>query len=311
MARGIPDFIAAGLIAAVGFFLLPGDHAVAAQSTDAIPDFTGVWGRNAMDPELLPQGPGPLVNLRRADGDTSHPSQGGDPLPLVGDYNNPILTADAAVAVKKAGELSAGGRINPDPSNQCAPYSPPYLFTIQLGVQILQRKDEVLMLYPQDDQVRRVRMNAAHPNRVTPSAMGDSIGHYEGDTLVIDTVGVEIGRVTMVDRYGTPQSPALHLVERYRLIDVAEAKAAMDRHEKRAGRIGGPPGAIPMDPNYAKGLQLQYTVEDPNVFTTAWSARVTYRITTLPWTEQVCAENIVEYWPGMNVGVPRADRPDF
>jgi hypothetical protein len=213
--------------------------------------------------------------------------------------------------VKKAGALSAGGRINPDPSNQCATYSPPYIFTIQLGVQLLQRGDEITMLYPQDDQVRRVRMNAAHPAAVIPSAMGDSVGHYEGDTLVIDTVGIKLGRVTMVDRYGTPQSAQLHLVERYRLIDVAAAKAAMDRHEKRAGRVGGPPGAIPMDPNYGRGLQLVYTVEDPGVFTMPWSAQVTYRRTTLPWTEQICAENIVEYWPGMNIGVPKAEKPDF
>ena len=39
--------------------------------------------------------------------------------------------------------------------------------------------------------------------------------------------------------------------------------------------------------------------------------QITYRRTMVPWSEQVCAENIVEYWPGMNIGVPKADRPDF
>ncbi len=273
--------------------------------TSPVPDFSGTWWRNAMDPELLASGPKPLVNLTRKENDP-HPNMGGDPLPLVGDYNNPILKPKAAEAVKKAGELSAGGRINPDPSNQCAAYSPPYIFTIQLGVQMLQLKDEIVMLYPQDDQVRRVRMNAAHPRKVIPSAMGDSVGHYEGDTLVIDTVGIKLGPVTMVDRYGTPQSEALHLVERYRLIDAADAKAAMEQHQRRAGFAG----AAPFDPNY-RGLQLQYTVEDPKMFTTPWSAQITYRRTTLPWSEQVCAENIVEYWPGMNIGVPKANKPDF
>jgi hypothetical protein len=141
--------------------------------------------------------------------------------------------------------------------------------------------------------------------------MGDSVGHYEGDTLVIDTVGVKVGRVTMVDRYGTPQSEALHLVERYRLIDVETAKEAMIRHERRAGRNAGAPGTGPYDPNASKALQLTYTVEDPNIFTIPWSAQVTYRRTMNPWTEQVCAENIVEYWPGMNIGVPKAAKPDF
>src|SRR5882724_328984 len=205
--------------------------AIGAQSATAIPDFSGPWARVGMDPELPRSGPLPLVNLRRPM-DDPHVNGGGDPLPLVGDYNNPILKPRAAEAVKKAGELSAGGRINPDPSNQCATYSPPYVFTIQLGVQMLQGKDEIVMLYPQDDQVRRVRLNAAHPKKVIPSAMGDSVGHYEGDTLVIDTVGVKIGRVTMIDRYGTPQSEAMHVVERYQLIDVAAAKEAMTFHER-------------------------------------------------------------------------------
>jgi hypothetical protein len=280
------------------------------ENTSPAPDFSGIWARVSMDPELLPSGPKPLVNLRRPM-DDPHVNGGGDPLPLVGDYNNPILKPRAVEAVKKAGELSEEGKINPDPSNQCAPYSPPYVFTIQLGVQMLQEKDQIVMLYPQDDQVRRVRLNAAHPKKVIPSAMGDSVGHYEGDSLVIDTVGVKIGRVTVSDRYSTPQSEAMHVVERYRLIDVKTAQEAMTFHERRVGRGPGAPGTGPYDPNASRALQLIYTVEDPNVFTTPWSAQITYRRTMVPWSEQVCAENIVEYWPGMNIGVPKADRPDF
>jgi hypothetical protein len=287
-----------------------GSPAMGAGNISALPNFDGRWARVGMDPELPSTGPKPLVNLRRPM-DDPHVNGGGDPLPLVGDYTNPILKPLAAQAVKKAGELSEGGRINPDPSNQCAPYSPPYAFTIQLGVQFVENKNEIVMLYPQDDQVRRVRMNAAHPKKVIPSAMGDSVGHYEGDTLVIDTVGVKVGRVTMVDRYGTPQSEALHLVERYRLIDVATAKEAMTLHERRVGRGAGAPGTGAYEPNDSQALQLTYTVEDPNIFTTPWSAQITYRRTVVPWAEQVCAENIVEYWPGMNIGVPKADKPDF
>jgi hypothetical protein len=279
--------------------------AMAEEDVTAAPDFSGKWWRNAMDPELPASGAIPLVNLRRPYNDPT-PNGGGDPIPLVGDYNNPILKPNAVEAVKKAGELSAGGRINPDPSNQCAPYNPPYIFTIQLGVEMLLSKDEIVMLYSQDSQVRRVRMNSTHPAHVTPSAMGDSVGHYEGDTLVIDTVGVKHGPVTMVDRYGTPQSEAMHLVERYRLIDAADAQTAMEEHQRRAGRAG----AAPFVPN-VKALRLEYTVEDANVFTMPWSAQITYRRTTQPWQEQVCAENIVEYWPGMNIGVPKADKPDF
>lgn len=273
---------------------------------DPHPDFAGRWQRNAMDPELPASGPGPLVNLRRPMDDHT-PNGGGDPLPLVGDYMNPILKPAAAAVVKKAGELSLGGRINPDPSNQCQPFSPPYAFTIELGVEFVWNGDELLMLYPQDDQVRHVRMNSTHPAKVIPSAMGDSVAHFDGDTLVIDTIGVRLSRVSMVDRYGTPMSPAMHLVERYRLVDVNDAKAALARHIRRAGQAG----AFPVDPKSDKGLQLTYKVEDPEVFTTPWTAQITYLRSLQPWSEQICAENIVEYWPGENIAVPRANKPEF
>ncbi len=62
----------------------------------------------------------------------------------------------------------------------------------------------------------------------------------------------------MIDRFGTPYSPALHVVERYRLIDPEATKQALAEAEKEWPRVGG------VDPNYkGKGLQLEFTVEDP------------------------------------------------
>jgi len=271
-----------------------------------VPDFSGMWGRNAFDAERLPSGPAPLTNLKRLKEGTI------DINALVGDYNNPILTPSAAEVVKKKGEYSLTGDAFPDPSNQCAPYAPPYIFTRQLGMQMLQEKDQVTILYNQDDQVRRVRLNASHPEHVTPSAMGDSVGHYEGgDTLVIDTIGVKVGPLTMADGYGSPQSEALHLVERYQLLDAAIVKEAATRHEKANGRVGGPMGAMPVDASYDKGLQLKFTVEDAANFTTPWSAQVNYLRTTTPWLEQVCAENHFEYYHGKPTAVPTADKLDF
>ena len=54
---------------------------------------------------------------------------------------------------------------------------------------MLQQPDKITIIYSEDHEVRRVRMNEPHPAQVTPSWHGDSVGHYEGDTLVIDTVG--------------------------------------------------------------------------------------------------------------------------
>jgi hypothetical protein len=68
---------------------------------------------------------------------------------------------------------------------------------------------------------------------MTPSWYGDSIGRYEGDVLVIDTVGIKADRpLAMVDQFGTPYTTALHVVERYRLIDYEAAKEALERDAK-------------------------------------------------------------------------------
>ena len=76
------------------------------------------------------------------------------------------------------------------------------------GIQIIQQPDRITILYANDHEFRRVRLNQHHPARVTPSWYGDSVGHYEGDTLVIDTVGLKIGPFSAVDQYGTPRSSA-------------------------------------------------------------------------------------------------------
>jgi hypothetical protein len=140
--------------------------------------------------------------------------------------------------------------------------------------------------------------------------MGDSIGHFEGDTLVVDTVGIKVGPFTVADRFGTPQSEAMHVVERYRLIDAREAKAAADEHERIDGRLGAGRTADPAPG--AKGLQLRLTIEDPKYFTTPWSAQVHYQRSPQEWQEQVCAENFNEYYGDERLTkIPQTDKPDF
>jgi len=270
------------------------------------PDFSGRWGRNAFNFEPLDNGPQPVINLSRTPEGTSNIGQ------LVGDFKNPILNPETAEIIRNKGLQSISGHTYPDASNQCRPYNPPFTLAMQLGLQILQKKDGITILYDQDDQVRRIRLNASHPAKVTPSPMGDSIGHYEGDTLVVDTIGIQPGPYAMVDRYGSPVSDALHVVERYRLIEGTAAKQAMEHYEKFDGRLNAAPR--PLDPDVTKkGLQVFVTVEDPKVFTTAWSANVTYRpmAPNMSWLEQVCAENPVEYYKDRWVGLPKANKADF
>ena len=91
-------------------------------------------------------------------------------------------------------------------------------------MQMFQQPNSITILYEWND-VRHVRMNEPHRVQMTPSWYGDSIGRYEGDMLVIDTVGIKADRpFAMVDQFGTPYTTALHVVERYRLIDYEAAK---------------------------------------------------------------------------------------
>jgi hypothetical protein len=187
----------------------------------------------------------------------------------------------------------------------------PYVF---FNVGMIQQPDRITILYATYNEVRRVRMNQPHPARVTPSWYGDSVGHYEGDTLVIDTIGVKVGPFAMVDWFGTPHTEALHVVERYRLLDYEAAIEAEERGERENFRLPASDQGFARNPDYkGKGLQLQFTVEDEGVFTMPWSATITYRrpLSSLGgWPEFVCAEN-TSFYPGKEAGVPRADKPDF
>jgi hypothetical protein len=274
----------------------------AAAPAAPLPDFSGIWWHPSLPgPEPLASGPTGLKNLTRraADGASDYNE-------LVGDYTNPILKPEAAQIVKKHGELSKSGIVYPNPANQCWPEPLPFIFK-NFAVQLFQRTDHITMIYDQDHEVRHVRMNQAHPAKVTPSWYGDSIGHYEGDTLVIDTVGQKSGPFAMIDLYGTPYTDKLHVVERYRLIDYQEAKEGLDRDAKENFRAGV--GTI--DRSYrGKHLQVRYTVEDEGVFTTPWSATVTYGRGSDEWPETVCAENPHVYY-GQDEKVPTAQRPDF
>jgi hypothetical protein len=77
---------------------------------------------------------------------------------------------------------------------------------------VLQSPEELTILYEMPRMARRVRMNGTHPEGLQPSYVGDSVGHWEGNTLVIDTVG--FNGYAELDSRGQPTSPALHTVER-------------------------------------------------------------------------------------------------
>lgn len=279
--------------------------AVAADDGSAMLNYR--WGKNAFNFEGMPTGPQPLKNLSRL------PSGKANAGRLVGDYNNPILTPYAAQIVKQKGELAAAGKGFPNSQDQCRPIAPPFTFAMQLGLVILPLKNgDLTFLYDNNDNTRHIRMNATHPANLKPTPMGDSVGHWDGDALVIDTIGVQLSPYSSVDRFGTPQSEMMHTIERYQLIDGPTAYAQQNQYETSEGTVGGGGRNAGYNPDKnLKGLELDVTMEDPKVFRQPLTARVTYRRVLTTWSEGVCADNPMEHYKDEWIGLPRAARADF
>jgi hypothetical protein len=145
-------------------------------------------------------------------------------------------------------------------------------------VQFLQGPDQLTILYENNQQIRRVYMNQKHPENFERSWYGHSIGHYEGDTLVIDTIG-QVDN-TELDRFGTLHTDALHVVERYRI---------------REDGI----------------LEAIFTVEDQGAFTMPWRGVATYIPQDISFPEFICAENNRATTEDQVFDVPDDLEPDF
>ena len=141
---------------------------------------------------------------------------------------------------------------------------------------MFQQPGNITIVYAVDHQVRHVCMNAQHPPNLTPSWYGDSVGHYEGDTLVIDTVGLNTR--SFVDNYRTPHTEKLHVVERWRIIEADSI------------------------------LEVRFTVDDPGTYNQPWSAIQRFRRVPTQMDEEVCAEgNFLLF----DYGIPKAIAADF
>jgi len=142
-------------------------------------------------------------------------------------------------------------------------------------VYFIQTPKQIWMVYAGDQQVRRVYLNVPHSRGIKPSWYGESVGHYEGQTLVIDTIGQN--DKTMLDPYRTPHSEKIHVVERWAIVE--------------DGRI----------------LEDVFTVEDPEAFYQPWTGKKRFRRGQEPILEEVCAENNEHF----DFHIPSADKPDF
>jgi hypothetical protein len=219
-------------LAALTFLLLTGAwHSPALAQKAAPPDFssnnTG-WRSIGTDWTAMPGSPPPVTQ------DPTHryvPNNTDEqPTFRMADINNPNLTQFAKDSLKKTNDEVLAGKPMFSRSSRCwATGVPGFLLTPRQPMYFIQTPQQVRMLAQHDNDVRRIYLNVPHSEDVTPSWYGESVGHYEGGTLVIDTIG--LNDKTFVDNFRTPHSEQLHVIERYRLIDGGkrlEAQVTMD-----------------------------------------------------------------------------------
>src|SRR4029079_10055594 len=143
---------------------------------------------------------------------------GQQPTQRISDVGNPNLKQWAKDIMKKDNDEVLAGKFAFTSRSSCKAAGVPG-FDVILGgaLYILQSPREVTMIFSGNNEVRHIRLNASHPANLKPSWYGDSIGHYAGDTLLGDTIG--LNDKTFIDNYRTPHSDNLHVIERWRMIE--------------------------------------------------------------------------------------------
>jgi hypothetical protein len=251
-----------------------------------------------------PAGPGPVMQdpkYPRVTNDDFR-ATGRQPTYPVADLTNPILQPWASGEIRKFNAQALAGKPVISQHAECRPVGVTnfILEPMTRPMFILQGKNEVTLILESFGEVRHVFLTDKHSANLTPSWYGESIGHYEGDTLVVDTIG--FNDKTYIDGFHTPHTAQLHTVERLHLVD------------------GG------------RELQIDVHVDDPGAFRMPWNAIMRYRQYELvarnarqsgvqlaalatpdegPLSEAVCPDSPIslQFIPGASV--PQATTPDF
>jgi hypothetical protein len=244
----------------------------------------------------VPEGPQPVTF------DPKFPyvpnNTGKQPTFRVADLSNPNLTDFAKAELKKSNDMVHSGFAMYAREARCwASGIPVYLLNPAQPTYFLQTPKKITMVWQMDQQVRHVHMDVPHSANPKPSWYGESVGRFEGDTLVIDTIG--LNDKTAIDGFETPHTEQLHVVERFRLVD-------------------------------PETLELEVYVEDPGAFTTPWRAIQRYsrkegiaRRTNVanvamlasagegPLLEAICAENPGSLMGLETIPIAQSKTPDF
>jgi hypothetical protein len=256
------------------------------------------WYPDRLDgDQWLPPEPGEVGPIMSRPDYPYVPNDASDqPTYRIADLTNPILQPWVRAQMERDNKAVLAGKIPFMARERCYPpgpvawnvfrrVTPPMVFFVQ-------QPTFVLLAYRGDNQIRHVYLDVPHSQNPKPSWNGESVGHYEnGDTLVVDTIGIMAHPLSFVDNYRTPHTDQLHVVERYRL--------SADGNE----------------------IDVTVRVEDPGAFTMPWTARQHYaRSEEGPIEEAICAEGAGRGTDIFNWGLshakdivpmPQDDTPDF
>jgi hypothetical protein len=280
------DFSSQGSFIAVaaltGLVFAAAGPRLAAEPGAAAPDFSSnnvAWVFGNTDYVAIPGEPSPTRS------DPAHPfitnndfrATGKQPTYRIADLTNPNIKPWAKEIMKRENDKALSGGMPFSARASCMPAGvPAFMMAVVEPIHFVQTPKQVTMIFSGDAQVRRVYLDMPHSANPKPSWYGESVGHYEGDTLVVDTIA--LNDKSFVDNYRTPHSEKLHVVERYKMID------------------GG------------KTLQVTFRIDDPDTFYQPWSAIGNLRRVQMPMHEEACAENNQHLF---DYGIPIASKPDF
>ena len=195
-----------------------------------------------------PSGPGPVgpARGRRQSANNEVRDRDAQALFGIGDLDAPILQPWAREQMKKRNDRILAGGTGFSRQASCWPIGTPgfLLYPVQ-PVYFVQTAKEIVMIWQADHMVRHVYLNVPHSKNPEPSWFGESIGHYDGDTLVVDTVGISTR--TFIDNFETPHTEKLHTIERFHIT------------------------------NGGLGMEVDLHVEDEGAFTTPWNAVQRYK----------------------------------
>lgn len=169
--------------------------------------------------------------------------------------------AEAAFAAVKPSYGPHASPESQDPVLQCLPPGMPRIMLMPFPIKIVQVPDEVIMLFEYDHFFRQIFLNRDHhPKSLKPTYMGDSIGHWENGTLVVDTVGLT--RKSWLDQVGHPHSDDLRVTERIRRVNHMT-------------------------------LVDDLTIQDPRDYTKPWTGQLEYKLRP-GWqlSEYVCEDHM-------------------